>query len=186
MFKVHKTQEFSDRIMPCYFNQTRYKSFQRQLNSYRFHRFVAGKNKGTCFHELFTRDKPDLCRHINRVKVNRGRPADPAKQQEAHTMNQIDGCMFEPVAITYPSRHSKVEKGSEDNVCDVDQNSSSVLSSQCIPFWCGGEENRGSILGRRLFHPMMKVSDCIPPIIASEIVNIFGSHGGGNNLFNTH
>jgi hypothetical protein len=80
MFKVHKPKEFADRVMPCYFNQTRYKSFQRQLNSYRFHRFVTGKNKGTCFHELFMRDKPDLCRNINRVKVNRGRP-DTAQQQ---------------------------------------------------------------------------------------------------------
>jgi hypothetical protein len=73
MFKVHKTEEFANHVMPCYFNQTRYKSFQRQLNSYRFHRFSAGKNKGTCFHELFMRHKPDLCLHINRVKV-KGRP----------------------------------------------------------------------------------------------------------------
>jgi hypothetical protein len=70
--------------MPCYFNQTRYKSFQRQLNSYRFRRFVAGKNKGTCFHELFMRDKPDLCRHIDRVKVNRGRPAAAQQQKAQH------------------------------------------------------------------------------------------------------
>jgi hypothetical protein len=80
MFKVHKPKEFADRVMPRYFNQTRYKSFQRQLNSYRFHRFVAGKNKGTCFHELFVREKPDLCTHINREKVNRGRPG--AAQQQ--------------------------------------------------------------------------------------------------------
>jgi hypothetical protein len=174
MFKVHKTKEFANRIMPCYFNQTRYKSFQRQLNSYRFHRFVAGKNKGTCFHDLFTRDKPDLCRHINRVKVNRGRAADPAQQQESHAMKYIDGCMFEPVAITYPSGYSKVEmEDSEEKACDFDQDLR--------------EENQElSNLGRHLFHPRMKISDCIPPVIASEIVNIFGSHGGGDNLFNTY
>ena len=153
MFKVHKTKEFSDRIMPCYFNQTRYKSFQRQLNSYRFHRFIAGKNKGACFHELFTRDKSDLCRHINRVKVNRGRSADLAQQQEVK--QEIDGCMFEPVAITYPSGHSKVEKGFEEKACDVNQNSSGVLYSQGIPFWCVSEENRESIFGRHLFHPIV-------------------------------
>ena len=66
--------------MPCYFNQTRYKSFQRQLNSYRFHRFVSGKNKGTCFHELFMRGKPDLCTRINRMKVTRGRPSSAQQQ----------------------------------------------------------------------------------------------------------
>jgi hypothetical protein len=81
MFKVHKTKEFADLIMPCYFkNQTRYKSFQRQLNFYRFHRFETGKNKGACFHELFMRDKPDLCTHMNRVKVTRGRPGRAQEQ----------------------------------------------------------------------------------------------------------
>jgi hypothetical protein len=81
MFKVHKTKEFADRVMPCYFqNQTRYKSFQRQLNSYRFHRFIAGNNKGACFHALFMKDKPDLCTHINRAKVTRRSP-DAAQQQ---------------------------------------------------------------------------------------------------------
>jgi hypothetical protein len=74
MFKVHKTKEFADHIMPYYFNQTRYKSFQRQLNCYRFHRFSAGEYKGTCFHELFVRGKPDLCKQINRVQVSRGCP----------------------------------------------------------------------------------------------------------------
>jgi hypothetical protein len=93
MFKVHKTKEFADRIMPYYFNQTRYKSFQRQLNSYRFHRFSAGKNKGTVFHDLFMRDKPDLCNRINRVKVNRGPhprpPADVAQPQILFLANLV-------------------------------------------------------------------------------------------------
>jgi hypothetical protein len=81
MFKVHKPKEFADRIMPRYFkNQTRYKSFQRQLNCYRFHRFDAGNIKGACFHALFMRDKPHLCTHINRVKVTRGRPGMVQKQ----------------------------------------------------------------------------------------------------------
>ena len=83
MFKVHKPKEFADHVMPCYFNQTRYKSFQRQLNSYKFRRFVSGKNKGTCFHEFFVRDQQELCRHISRMKVNRGgRPAVAAQQEQ--------------------------------------------------------------------------------------------------------
>jgi hypothetical protein len=82
MFKVHKTKEFADHIMPCYFkNQTRYKSFQRQLNCYRFHRFDAGNVKGACFHALFMRDQPDLCTHINRVKVPRGGPPGVVQKQ---------------------------------------------------------------------------------------------------------
>jgi hypothetical protein len=141
MFKVHKPKEFADRVMPCYFNQTRYKSFQRQLNSYRFRRFVAGKNKGTCFHELFMRDQPELCRHINRVKVSRGRPA-AAAQEEVMS-------------------HAKLPQHPADNdeSCDRVKTISNFCSS-------------------------------IPPMMASEIVSIFGSpswdHGGGDTLFHTH
>jgi hypothetical protein len=224
MFKVHKPKEFADRVMPCYFNQTRYKSFQRQLNSYRFHRFVAGKNKGTCFHELFMRDKPDLCRHVNRVKVNRGRQ-DAAQQQEAHAIEQLNRRMFEPAESTYPSGHSsKVEKDPVGKACDVDQDSSSLSSARGIPCWCVDGENRTLIIGgpplvridcpdpalqtpagnmksgifdkplssqqdhqeatKALFlrheddesWARVKISNCIPPDLASEIVKIFGSH----------
>jgi hypothetical protein len=145
MFKVHKPKEFADRVMPCYFNQTRYKSFQRQLNSYRFSRFVAGKNKGTCFHELFTRDKPDLCRHITRVKVTRGR-LDRAQeqQQKAHAFcdQEVSNTLF---------------------LRQLDDGES--WGGMTISDYCGS----------------------IHPLIASEIVNIFGSHAGrgGDSLFHT-
>jgi hypothetical protein len=188
MFKVHKTKEFADRIMPCYFNQTRYKSFQRQLNSYRFHRFVAGKNKGTCYHELFMRGKPDLCKQISRVKVNRGRPDAAAQQQKAHLI-KLDGRMYEPVAIAYPSGHSEFGKASEEKACDIDQDSSmlSASSAQGIPpCWYLLGDNRELNHGPRLAHPRMKISNCISPVIASEIVDIFGSHGGGESLYHTH
>ena len=144
-FKVHKPKEFADRVMPCYFNQTRYKSFQRQLNSYRFRRFVAGKNKGTCFHELFMRDTPELCRHIDRVKVNpRGRPA-VVQQQKTHAF-----CDQEASDDARFPLHA-----SDDESC--------ASMNTTANFYCN-----------------------IPPMIASEIVSIFGSSswdGEGDSLF---
>lgn len=46
-FKVHVKVEFERRIIPLYFHQTKYKSFQRQLNLYNFERITVGPNKGT-------------------------------------------------------------------------------------------------------------------------------------------
>jgi len=37
-FKIHKPHDFADTILPQYFNQTKYRSFQRQLNIYGFDR----------------------------------------------------------------------------------------------------------------------------------------------------
>jgi hypothetical protein len=55
-FKVHKPLEFEDKLMPEYFNlQTKYTSFQRQLNLYGFTRIHQGLNKGSYSHKLFRR-----------------------------------------------------------------------------------------------------------------------------------
>jgi hypothetical protein len=59
-FKVHKPMDFLDKIMPTYFNQTKYKSFQRQLNLYGFVRSHHGCHKGSYSHKHFRRDDPSL------------------------------------------------------------------------------------------------------------------------------
>jgi hypothetical protein len=45
-FMVTDREKFTERIMPAYFDQTRYKSFQRQLNFYQFERTKSGPYKG--------------------------------------------------------------------------------------------------------------------------------------------
>lgn len=48
-FAIHKPKEFADTILTRYFrNQTRYKSFQRQLNLYRFRRVSTAKERAAC------------------------------------------------------------------------------------------------------------------------------------------
>ena len=46
-FTVHNKDRFTQEIVPKYFNQTRYKSFQRQLHIYGFQRVDEGAEKGT-------------------------------------------------------------------------------------------------------------------------------------------
>ena len=46
-FKVHNRQHFEQEIIPHFFNQTKFKSFQRQLNLYKFSRVSFGQDKGT-------------------------------------------------------------------------------------------------------------------------------------------
>ena len=68
-FKVHKPKEFDSDIMPKYFHQTKYKSFQRQLNMWGFERVGIGQQKGSYLHPYFIRGKPDLCREMQRTKI---------------------------------------------------------------------------------------------------------------------
>ena len=68
-FTVHKTKEFVTLIMPQFFNQTKYASFQRQLNLYGFSRLTHGPDKGAYYHSCFIRGERSLCRRMIRQKI---------------------------------------------------------------------------------------------------------------------
>jgi len=68
-FVVHNTKEFESSVLPFFFQQKQYKSFQRQLNIYSFNRITVGCDKGSYYHELFLRGKRFLSMGIHRTKV---------------------------------------------------------------------------------------------------------------------
>ncbi|CAJ1953374.1 unnamed protein product [Cylindrotheca closterium] len=66
-FTVHNKDLFTKTIIPQYFNQTKYKSFQRQLSLYGFQRITGGENKGLRYHEKLRRGMRDLCRSMKPI-----------------------------------------------------------------------------------------------------------------------
>lgn len=68
-FMVHNPKEFQKKILPRFFRQTKYSSFQRQLNIYEFQRISAGPDKNAYYHLSFQRGRPDLISHIQRVTI---------------------------------------------------------------------------------------------------------------------
>jgi hypothetical protein len=69
-FKVHKPEEFVKTILPTYFNQSKYKSFTRQLYIYGFRMVRMGHTKGAFFHYKFTKDDKSVSLSISRHKLN--------------------------------------------------------------------------------------------------------------------
>jgi hypothetical protein len=69
-FKVIQPQRFATEIMLTYFNQSKYRSFQRQLNIYGFRRVQHGPNKGGYTHKHFIRYSPELGDRIVRRPTN--------------------------------------------------------------------------------------------------------------------
>jgi hypothetical protein len=67
-FKVHNSAEFVKTVMPCHFKQTKYKSFQRQLNLWGFKRITrAGDaSKGAYSHPFFLKGQKLLCKQLCR------------------------------------------------------------------------------------------------------------------------
>lgn len=69
-FVVHRPNEFVNKVMPQYFQQSKLTSFQRQLNLYGFTRILqSGPDKGGYYHACFLRGKKDLCSRIVRMRV---------------------------------------------------------------------------------------------------------------------
>jgi hypothetical protein len=80
-FKVIQPQRFANEIMKNFFNQTMYKSFQRQLNMYGFRRVHSGPNKGGYSHKYFTRCSPELSDRMVRRPVNQSNDSFTAMQE---------------------------------------------------------------------------------------------------------
>jgi len=68
-FAIQKPDKFFKEIVPLYFRQSRLSSFKRQLNLYGFELINTGPARGGYYHELFVKDRPELCRRMRRVAV---------------------------------------------------------------------------------------------------------------------
>jgi hypothetical protein len=68
-FAIHKPDKFFKEIVPLYFRQSRLSSFKRQLNLYGFELINTGPARGGYYHELFVKDRSELCRRMRRVAV---------------------------------------------------------------------------------------------------------------------
>lgn len=73
-FKVHDPNKFVETVMPRFFKQTKYKSFQRQLNLYGFTRIDEGANKGGYYHQFFQKGRKDLLNSMSRQKIRNDKP----------------------------------------------------------------------------------------------------------------
>ena len=62
---VHDPKKILD-LLPKFFSQTKFRSFQRQLNMWHFERILKGPTKGAFRHPLFRRDNKNLCSRMSR------------------------------------------------------------------------------------------------------------------------
>lgn len=89
-FRVRDSDRFVNEILPLYFNQTKYSSFQRQCHMYHLTRITqAGPDKGAYFNVNFQRGRPELSLTMQRTRVNgKGtrRPGNPEREPDFRTL----------------------------------------------------------------------------------------------------
>lgn len=94
-FVVRNQKEFAEKVLPLYFRQSKFSSFQRQLNLYGFKRLTQGPDKNAYYHELFLRSMPDLAARITRTIVkNKGprKAASPRTEPNLYSYPPLPPC----------------------------------------------------------------------------------------------
>lgn len=121
-FRIHQPKVFAATIMCRFFNQSKYTSFQRQLNLYGFSRCVRGPDGGAYHHPLFLRGKPAMALNIIRTKIkgNGHKTTKPLEDQpDFHKMAPLNNdappaLVTAPVSPTPSSRSSSICSSSDD------------------------------------------------------------------------
>lgn len=94
-FKVHDLKRFVDDIVPTYFKQSKYKSFQRQLYFYGFIRETSSSGKkghtaGSYRHPKFIRGKKTLCLSMAPKKTKKKRGKSSVNESSTDATNSAD------------------------------------------------------------------------------------------------
>lgn len=83
-FQIYDPQKLTGEILGNYFNQTKYKSFLRQLQNYGFSRETKGPGKGICTHKDFIRGRRELCFQIKRTARTKSSSSTTTNPPDAH------------------------------------------------------------------------------------------------------
>jgi len=125
-FKVHNAKVFDEYVMPKYFDKTKYKSFQRQLNMWGFDRVGNGTFKGAYLHQFFIRGKPELCDSMQRTKI-KGIHSKKLRKNSAMCKESLGGSSHSAAsAATSSSISSSLDvyasiKAAADKVADLER-----------------------------------------------------------------
>lgn len=94
-FVVRKPRDFEKTVLPQFFNQTKYRSFQRQLNLYGFKRITGGADRAGYYHPLMLRGRRKLCTRMRRLKqklinsVTTNSSLDPEMEPNFYAMSPV-------------------------------------------------------------------------------------------------
>mmetsp|Transcript_58014 Transcript_58014/g.141761 ORF Transcript_58014/g.141761 Transcript_58014/m.141761 type:complete len:516 (-) Transcript_58014:61-1608(-) len=180
-FKVHNTHAFVDKVMPRYFRQTRYKSFQRQCHLYGYARLSSGPNKGHYSHPKFIKNNRDLCRQMMPL---RRLEMEQQHQQQQHQQEHQESHRNVGTKKTQRQRgasKTKVGHGTSSELgpgqgCGVYPFSSSALSSSSSsrPMLSGGTQVYPPEL--QVLPPKIDFDDRDRSIDLSQVFSIANAH----------
>ena len=114
-FQVYNKEAFMHYIAPKFFQQSKYRSFQRMVNMWGFERVRNGSLRGAYTHEKFRRGQPKLCQNMKCRKIKSKEIKPTAKSSKAKT--EIPGALVSlPSTPVTPPSSPQPEKGIFEDV----------------------------------------------------------------------
>ena len=111
IFKVHDPEAFVQYIMPRYFSsQTKYTSFQRQLNLYGFERIESGPFRGGYQHHLFFPGQRELSMKMSIQKIK----GISKRHSPSSSRAKIKGDTQETKNKSYSKEHAEKSKPQDE------------------------------------------------------------------------
>lgn len=88
-WRILKPRDFEIRILPRYFEHSKFSSFVRQANGWGFRRMSEGPDKNAYYHEYFLRAMPWLCKKMRRPKVAEKKAIDPEMEPDLKAISVL-------------------------------------------------------------------------------------------------
>jgi hypothetical protein len=127
-WRVLKPREFEVRVIPTYFEHSKFSSFIRQANGWGFRRITQGRDRNSYYHPLFLRGLPHLCKQMKRPGVSEKVAVDVDHEPDFYKISAIS-----PVP----------EKADDDSImlhCTVNGGPKARM-----PVYCGGANTTGAV-----------------------------------------
>ena len=193
-FRVHDPILFTGVIMPRYFqNQTKYKSFQRQLNLYSFKPVTLRRGKcsrGASYHPLFRRDMPDLSYEITRSKARMVSRIQGESTAKVHNEMKVQKKASDSATVSLDGTEdcflpieSKLVNNSPSSFVDsVYQAAGCVASTMMLPASSmrGQESQKAISTNKKLC--CHEIPYNFPSDTADEIIKTFGRKSVDRNI----
>ncbi|KAG7374851.1 HSF-type DNA-binding protein [Nitzschia inconspicua] len=88
-WKVLKPREFEVKVIPTYFEHSKFSSFIRQANGWGFRRIISkGGDRNSYYHELFLRGRPHLIKLMRRPPPSSKPLADATTEPDFHAISE--------------------------------------------------------------------------------------------------
>mmetsp|Transcript_57269 Transcript_57269/g.170774 ORF Transcript_57269/g.170774 Transcript_57269/m.170774 type:complete len:601 (-) Transcript_57269:235-2037(-) len=87
-FRVLRPRQFEVRVIPTFFDHSKFSSFVRQANGWGFRRITQGPDRNCYYHEMFLRGMPHLCKKMTRPGASGKPSADPDHEPDLYRISE--------------------------------------------------------------------------------------------------